>query len=360
MKRTTYAYVLIAFVVAVTGLESPAARSVATIPPEPTSTTVPLTTVPVTTVTTVTTVTPATTVPATTVLPTTVLPTTVLPTTVPGPINYDDPSLAPVCGVIPDSTHAGCRLIAFYGTPLSTRLGPLGATPPDQMLAALKGQTARWQAADPATPTKCAFDLITVIVQGSPGKSGLYRNRTAPEVIEKTLKLARSAGCILILDLQVGWSNVPDELPPLLPFLAQPDVHLALDPEWDMPPGVKPGSQIGTMTAADINVAVDTLHRLVIENKLPPKLLVVHRFRPFMVTDPSTINVAATVRLVANMDGFGPPAQKINGYSVARAGMPTKLGGFKLFFKLDRPLLEPKNLVPTGVVNPAPVFINYQ
>lgn len=239
-------------------------------------------------------------------------------------------------------------------------MGVLGASPPTQMLSALKKQTARWQAQDPATPTRCVLELISVIAQGAPGASGLYRSRTSPEVIEKVLGWARSAGCLLVLDVQVGWSNVPDELPHLLPFLAQPDVHLALDPEWDMQPGAKPGTRIGTMSAADINVAVDALHRLVVENKLPPKLLVVHRFRGFMVTNPANIKTGPTVRLVANMDGFGPPAQKIGGYSIARDEMPTDLGGFKLFFKNDKPILEPKNLVPQGVVTPAPVFINYQ
>jgi hypothetical protein len=228
------------------------------------------------------------------------------------------------------------------------------------MLAALKKQTIRWQAADPTTPTRCGLQLIAVIAQASPGPSELYRARTAPAVIDKVLGWARSAGCILLLDIQVGQSSVPDELPYLLPWLSQPDVHLALDPEWDMPPGVKPGTRIGTMTAADINVAVDTLHRLVVDQKLPPKLLVVHRFRSFMVTDPSTIKVGNTIRLVANMDGFGPPAQKIGGYKIARENMPTDLGGFKLFFKNDKPLLGPKDLVPTGVVTPPPVFINYQ
>jgi hypothetical protein len=309
------------------------------------SSSVPLTTVPLTTV-------PAASVPLTTV-PATSVPSS----TTPRAVDYSDPTLAPVCGV---PRGNGCRLIAYYGTPLSTRMGVLGATGPQRMLPSLTAQTARWQSADPKVPTRCALELITVIAQAAPGASGLYRSRTSPEIIKRVLGWARSAGCLLILDVQVGWSDVVSELPPLLPFLAEPDVHLALDPEWDMQPGVKPGTRIGTMSAADINLAIDALHQLVVERKLPPKLLVIHRFRPFMVTDPQTIKTGSTVRLVANMDGFGPPAQKINGYAVARRGIPTELGGFKLFFKNDKPLLEPEDLVPTGVVTPPPVFLNYQ
>ncbi len=270
------------------------------------------------------------------------------------------PTLAPVCGV-PDGGGAGCRLIAYYGTPLSRAMGILGRLEKDKMIASLKRDVEMWQAADPTTPTRCTMELITIVAQAAPGPSGLYRGRAAPEVVRRVLGWAREAGCLLLLDIQVGWSSVAAELSYLEPFLAEPDVHLALDPEWDMPPGVKPGKQIGTMDASDINAAVALLDRLVRERKLGPKLLVVHRFREFMVTNPSKINVPPSIRLVANMDGFGTPERKLQSYGVALRGMPTKLSGFKLFTnpKLDTPMLTPKQTLD-GRVRPAPVFINYQ
>ncbi len=270
------------------------------------------------------------------------------------------PTLAPVCGV-PDGRGAGCRLIAYYGTPLSKAMGILGRLDKATMISSLKRDVAMWEAADPATPTRCTMELIAIVAQAAPGPSGLYRGRAAPEVVRRVLGWAREAGCLLLLDIQVGWSSVAGELAYLEPFLAEPDVHLALDPEWDMPPGVKPGKQIGTMDAADINGAVALLDRLVRERKLGPKLLVVHRFREFMVTNPSKINVPPSIRLVANMDGFGTPERKLQSYGVALRGMPTKLSGFKLFTnpKLDTPMLTPKQTLD-GRVRPAPVFINYQ
>jgi hypothetical protein len=236
-------------------------------------------------------------------------------------------------------------------------MGALGATPPQQMIPQLVARTDRWRKADPATPTRCAMELIAVAAQASPGKNKLHRLRMSSAVINQVLGWARGAGCLLILDVQVGWSSVPDELPYLQPWLNEPDVHLALDPEWDMPSGVVPGSKVGTMSAEHIQFGIDLLTRTVADRHLSPKLLIVHRFRDFMVTNPDSIKANPSVRLLVNMDGFGPPATKLTSYRVALAGMPTTLTGFKLFFLNDQPMLEPADVLP---IVPTPMFINYQ
>ncbi len=272
-------------------------------------------------------------------------------------------SLSPVCQsargavALPVGPTLGCRIVAAYGNPLSKGMGILGRLPRDAMLADLAARTASWQKADPARSHRCALELIAISVQAAPGASGLYRARMGAELIDRVLGWARGAGCLLILDVQVGHSSVAAELPFLEPWLAQRDVHLGLDPEWDMPAGVKPGSRIGTMDAADINTAVDALADLVTDKHLPPKLLVVHRFLDSMVTNPGSIRTPPQIRLVVNMDGFGPEAKKRSSYRVAKANMPTPLTGFKLFTLIDRPMLEPAVVL---TLDPAPVFINYQ
>jgi hypothetical protein len=185
----------------------------------------------------------------------------------------------------------------------------------------------------------------------------LYRGRASAATINKVIGWGRERGCLTILDVQVGWGDVPTEVAYLERWLAMPDVHLALDPEWDMPPGAKPGSRIGTMSAADINSAIAVLDRLAITKGLGPRLLIVHRFRSFMVSDPQAIKPTPNIRLVVNMDGFGPVSEKLSSYVVAQRGMPTNLTGMKLFFKLDRPLLGPGEVIS---LRPSPVFINYQ
>jgi hypothetical protein len=270
-----------------------------------------------------------------------------------------DPSLAPVCGPVAGTTPggAGCRIIAFYGNPLSKRMGILGQNPKPEMLAGLASWTQVWQTADPLTPTKCALELIAITAQAEPGEKNLHRARLSEAKIDEVLGWAREANCLLILDVQVGWSSVPDELPYLAKWLGEPDVHLALDPEWDMEPGVTPGSKIGRMSAADIQFGIDFVAEIVRGKNLAPKLVIVHRFRDFMVQNPELIRPVPEVRLLVNADGFGPPPSKFVTFNIARALMPTQLTGFKLFFKNDKPMLQPKDVLP---LLPVPVFINYQ
>ena len=250
-----------------------------------------------------------------------------------------------------------CRIVAYYGNPLSKGMGVLGEYPVNDMLQRLAAQTEVWRTADPGSRTQCALELIAVAAQAGSGPNGLYRARMKPALIERVIGWARTAGCITILDVQVGLSTVASEVGYLRPWLALPDVHLALDPEWDMPPGTKPGSRVGTMDAVDINGAISVLNELVVANGLTPKLLAVHRFRDFMVTNPIQISVPKSVRLLVNMDGFGPPKTKLNSYRVARAGMPTGLTGFKLFYKNDKPIMGPAEVLP---LSPVPMFVNYQ
>ncbi len=270
-----------------------------------------------------------------------------------------DPSLAPVCGPVAGALpgSAGCRIIAFYGNPLSKRMGILGQNPKPEMLAGLASWTKTWQTADPKTPTRCALELIAITAQASPGEKKLHRARLTEAKIDEVLGWAREGGCLLILDVQVGWSSVPDEMPFLERWLNEPDVHLGLDPEWDMDPGVVPGTKIGRMSAADIQFAIDFVANIVKAKNLTPKLIIVHRFRDFMVQNPELLRPVPEIRLLANADGFGPPPTKLVTFDIARANMPTQLAGFKLFFKNDKPMLQPNDVLP---LIPAPVFINYQ
>ena len=357
-------------------------------------------TVATTTSTTTTTEPPLPTLPTTTRPPATPVigppvPTTTILPPLPASALFGDPTLMPVCqsalppasvveprtaatvGDSPTSTTtsttistttpraptttlppgANCRIVAYYGNPLSKGMGVLGQYPVDEMLQRLAAQTEVWRSADPATRTQCALELIAVTAQAGSGPNGLYRARMKPAVIEAVIGWARSVGCLTILDVQVGRSTVASEVDYLRPWLKLPDVHLALDPEWDMPPGIKPGTRIGTMDAADINGAIKVLDEIVKTSSLGPKLLTVHRFRDFMVTNPTQITVPASVRLLVNMDGFGPPKTKLNSYRVAKTGMPTTLTGFKLFYKNDVPMMGPADVLPLA---PIPMFINYQ
>jgi hypothetical protein len=268
---------------------------------------------------------------------------------------YTDSSLSGICDA--PWYAQGCRIIAYYGNPNSPRMGVLGQATPEEMLEKLETQKQAWADADPGTFTKCALELIAVVAQADAGSDKLHKARASEKVIDDTIALARSKGCLTILDVQVGWSTVADEIPYLEKWLSEPDVHLGLDPEWDMPEGVLPGTQIGTMDASDINGAIAFLDAIVSEHNIGPKMLVVHRFRYSMVTNPELIVPTENIRLIVNMDGFGPLDHKLASYAVAIDKMPTVLTGMKLFYKLDRPMMKPKQVL---ALEPSPVFINYQ
>src|SRR6478735_12113706 len=157
-------------------------------------------------------------------------------------------------------------------------MGVLGRIPPDSMLPRLERTARLWAEADSSRGVMPALHLIATVAQDKPGGGGKYRLRLGTAVIDSVTGWAEARGWIVILDIQIGHSTVAAELEPLVPYLKRPYVHLALDPEFSMKGDAPPGKKIGTMDAADVNVAISLLAKLVDENKLPPKVLIVHRF----------------------------------------------------------------------------------
>jgi hypothetical protein len=258
---------------------------------------------------------------------------------------------------LPGSVLPGCRIVAFYGNPLSKRMGILGELPTPQMLAKLESEAHAFERADTATPVVRALEMITPVAQGSPGPKNLWRTRMADTLIENMAKLAESKGYLLFLDVQVGKSTVAAELEPLIPYLKRPYVHLALDPEFSMKGDAPPGKKIGTMDAADINVAISLLEKLVDENHLPPKVLVVHRFTQAMLTNHEKIARDPRVQVVVDMDGFGPPELKLGSYRAYVYKRPVQYFGIKLFYKNDKPRFTANDVMQ---LMPIPQYIQFQ
>ena len=62
---------------------------------------------------------------------------------------------------------------------------------------------------------------------------------------QSLLDMANQVHGILILDIQVGLSNVQTEIPLLKQWLQQPNVEIAIDPEFSMKDKTPPGKEIG-------------------------------------------------------------------------------------------------------------------
>ena len=254
------------------------------------------------------------------------------------------------------------RIIAYYGNFYSTGMGVLGEYDAPTMLAKLKSTVAQWNAADPSTPAIPAIDYIALTAQGSPGKEGYYMLRMPDDQIDHAVDLANQVNGIVILDVQVGLSNLQRELPMLDKYLAMPNVHLAIDPEFSMKDGAKPGTEIGTFDATDVNYAAQHLAALVQKDNLPPKVLIVHRFTENMVTNYQNIQPLPEVQIVMDMDGWGDPAKKLNTYQRFIATQPVQFTGFKLFYKNDLKPPSTRMLTPQELIKltPQPLFIQYQ
>lgn len=258
---------------------------------------------------------------------------------------------------LPGSLLPGHMIVAFYGNPLSKRMGILGELPPAEMMAKLERTAAEWQRADTVRKVMPALHLIATVAQASAGRDGKYRLRMSDSLIERVAGWAESKGWLLFLDIQVGQSTVHAELPRLMPYLRRPYVHLALDPEFAMKNGARPGKRIGTMDAVEINEAIDSLISVVDANQLPPKILLVHRFTTKMLTNASKIRKDARAQVVIDMDGFGTPQLKRGTWQAVILRDPVWFTGFKLFYKNDKPMLTPSQVL---AIKPKPVYVQYQ
>jgi hypothetical protein len=247
-------------------------------------------------------------------------------------------------------------LVAWYGNPWTGRMGILGRMSGTALADGLKRQAAAYAAVTHKRVLP-AYELIAVVAQGQPGKDGRYRRRESRDVIDRMLREARAAGFKLVLDIQTGRSTVLNELAFLAPYLAEPDVYLALDPEFSMGTDGVPGRRIGQMMASEVNDAIAVLEYLIDRHNLPPKILIVHQFTTAMLPDKEKIWSSTDLDVVLDMDGFGSPALKRNTYGTVLRQQSLEFTGFKLFYIQDTNILQPSQVL---ALTPQPAVIIYQ
>ena len=249
------------------------------------------------------------------------------------------------------------RLVAFYGTPLSENMGILGEYSPEEMMKKLKEQTAAYSKADPERPAVPTIELIATVAQRTPGPEGLYVSKPKTEIIETYAKLAEENGALLLLDIQLGQGTVMDEIKAIEPYLKLPYVHLAIDTEYSVEEGQIPGEDLGEVDGKDVQEAVEHIDKMVQENDLPDKMVLVHQFGNNIVKNKDKIKPTEHVQVPLNYDGFGDPDIKISAYGKLVRDQPIQYGGFKLFYDNDDPLLTPEEVLQ---LDPAPAIVNYQ
>ncbi len=234
------------------------------------------------------------------------------------------------------------RVVAYYGAPQDAQLGQLGIGSPDQAARMLARQ-ARPYAQPRGRPVLPAFELLATVAAHAPGPDGRYRTIQPDAVIRRYLAAARRHHLLLILDLQPGYEPFMTEVRRLRRYLEQPDVSLALDPEWSLRPPNRPGQVIGSTDASVVNETSAYLADIVRRRNLPQKLLLVHQFTDGMINHRRQLVARPGVALTLNVDGFGGQAVKIAKYRALTQGERRFHNGFKLFDHEDsKPMISPR------------------
>ena len=253
-------------------------------------------------------------------------------------------------------TYRLCGFVGYPGAPGQGRLG-IGAV--EDRMPELFEQCAPYAGDRKIMPV---MELITTTVQPFPGEDGMWRSRIDPAVIDHWLSVARANGAILLLDIQPGQSSFLDELKALERYLDEPDVGVALDPEWAMSPGQVPGQSFGSTTGEELNEVAGYLAGLVAEHQLPEKVMVYHILHPEIISNEAALQQHWGVVQIKSVDGIGAPADKIATYQRVSAGVPPHVSmGFKLFYEEDVQnsgyLMTPAEVL---ALVPVPDYIMYE
>jgi hypothetical protein len=246
------------------------------------------------------------------------------------------------------------RVVAYYGTADTDRLGVLGAGTPEQAAAKLEAAAAPF--ATPGRTVQPAMELIVGVADGGPGPDGDFHHDIDQGAARQYLAAARAHKQLMIIDIQPGRSDFMTAVKPWESLLREPDVSLALDPEWRMPPGAVPGKQIGTVSADEVNQVSTWLADIVRTGNLPQKLFVVHQFTSNMITNPERLQTPPQLAMVQHIDGFGAPPNKLGKYKDLQRPAQMHLG-FKLFYSQDTPMLT---VAQALALQPVPDLVTYQ
>ena len=250
------------------------------------------------------------------------------------------------------------RLVALYGTPGVPALGALGQQSLPASIARVKQIAASYQpySKQPILPT---LEIIITIASATPTSNNDYSRELPASEIQPWITAARANGVYVVLDLQPGRQTFLPQAEEYENLLEQPNVGLALDPEWRLGPTQFPLQQIGSANINDINQTAEWLDALTRTHHLPQKLFLLQQFRLSMLPDRSQLDTSyPQLSYAIQMDGQGTQAQKISTWnSILAQPPPNVYFGWKNFYLKDNPLRTP---AATMSLNPEPWYVSYQ
>jgi hypothetical protein len=251
------------------------------------------------------------------------------------------------------------RLVGFCGTPGAPALGELQGNLTAKSKA-LIGYAEKYAGGE--RKVLPVYELIAVVVQAGAGADGKYRRRVEDSTVDTYLRLAREAKGLFLLNIQPGQSDFLTEVKHFEKYLRAPDVGIALDPEWAMKSGQRPGKIYGQTTGAEINAVAEYLSKVIAEEDLPEKALVFHQVNRYVVKEEATVKPYPGVVVINSVDGLGPKWSKIETYNNLMVVMPREVhAGFKLFFDEDHrnggQVMTPAEVL---ALKPQPEYVMYE
>ena len=261
-------------------------------------------------------------------------------------------------------------IVAYYGRPGVKALGVLGQHSLENIIPIIKAKAAKYAKVSTNTNVIPGFDIIYGLAAADPGRRGDYILPLSSKILMKYIEAAKKHHFAVFIDVQLGKMTPLQAIKPLLKYLKHDNVHLAIDPEFEVHSlDLRPGKIVGHVTGTQINQVQSAMSKYMKSHGIKKKkILLVHMFRHSMVTDQHLVKGYDDIDLIMNLDGHGPARLKIDIYNnLYTKNVAAKIaGGFKLFFDEDKPkLMTPRQVLGVEAVNgvkikSTPKFINYQ
>lgn len=261
-------------------------------------------------------------------------------------------------------------MVGYYGRPGAGSLGVLGQSSIEELVPKVKAKADEYAQVSGSQKVTPAFHLIYGLASSDPGRDKDYLLPLSNEKLMEYVEAAKSNGFAVIIDTQLGELTPIEAVKPTLKYLQYDNVHLAIDPEFEVNGlDVRPGKVIGHISGEEVNQVQAAMTDYLKENDIKGnKILIVHQFTEHMVVEKDKIENYDRIDLVMNLDGHGSPGLKVEIYNqLYGANAAAKsAGGFKLFFREDKPsMMTPKQVLgidPVGdtKINRPPKYINYQ
>lgn len=207
------------------------------------------------------------------------------------------------------------------------------------------------------------IEFIATTVQPCNKAYPQCRSVTSDERVQEHLDAVRKVDGMLLLAIQPGRSDFLTEVKRYEKFLKEPDVGIAMDPEWRMGPTQQPMASFGSTDAKELNAVGAYLETLVAENDLPEKVMLYHMIRTNWVRNHAELKPRKGVAQILSVDGIGDQKLKEGTWGALMKVKPAHVHpGFKLFYKEDTAGPGWKLMTPAQVLalKPTPEYVLYE